>query len=195
MKSLNELIEANKKWASGVTDKKDDFFSELAKGQTPHFLWIGCADSRVPASQVCGAEPGNMFVHRNIANLVVKDDLNILSVIQYAVDALQVKEIIICGHYGCGGVQAALDDKPLGLIDGWLANIKETIKEKTDELDAVEDKTSRMVELNVEKQVENISQSETVQGAWKRGQDLSVHGLVYDLKTGLLKDLEVSRNS
>jgi carbonic anhydrase len=195
MKSLNELLEANKKWASGITDQKDDFFSELAKGQAPHFLWIGCADSRVPASQVCGAEPGNMFVHRNIANLVVKDDLNILSVIQYAVDALQVKEIIICGHYGCGGVQAALDDKPLGLIDGWLANIKETIKEKTDELDAVEDKTSRMVELNVEKQVENISLTETVQEAWKRGQDLTVHGLFYDLKTGLLKDLEVSRNS
>ena len=124
-----------------------------------------------------------------------KDDLNILSVIQYAVDALQVKEIIICGHYGCGGVQAALDDKPLGLIDGWLANIKETIKEKSDELDRVEDKTSRMVELNVEKQVENISQTETVQEAWKRGQDLTIHGLVYDLKTGLLNNLGVSRNS
>ena len=195
MKRVNELIEANKKWARGVNEEKEGFFSELSKGQAPHFLWIGCADSRVPASQVCGAEPGQMFVHRNIANLVVKDDLNILSVIQYAVDALQVKEIIICGHYGCGGVQAALDDKPLGLIDGWLANIKETIKEKSDELDGVEDKTSRMVELNVEKQVENISQTETVQGAWKRGQDLTIHGLVYDLKTGLLNNLGVSRNS
>lgn len=192
MKTLNDILESNKNWAKNIQNKDSELFKRLSKAQSPEFLWIGCSDSRVPASEVCGAGPGEFFVHRNIANLVVENDLNCLSVIQYAVEALKVKEIIVCGHYGCGGVQAALDDKPLGLIDGWLENIKTTIKEKSSELSSCEDKTSRMVELNVEKQVANIANTEIVKNAWKNNQELRVHGIVYDLASGLLKDLGVT---
>ncbi len=191
MSSLDHLFENNQAWAESVKASDPEFFNRSAQGQSPEYLWIGCADSRVPPNQLLNLAPGEVFVHRNIANVVVSDDLSCLSVIQYAVDALKVKHIIVCGHYRCGGVNAAIDDQPLGLIDNWLAHIKAVKKENAQELDqlTLEQQQDRLAELNVLAQVKQVCQTDTVQNCWKRGQPLSVHGWIYDLASGQLKAL------
>ena len=190
-----ELIERNRHWAKKITSINPTFFSDLAREQKPHFLWIGCSDSRAPAIEVVDLMPGSIFVHRNIANLVVHTDLNCLSVIQYAVQVLNIGEIIVCGHYGCGGVKAALDGKEHGLIDNWLRHIKDVSRYHRDEIDSLEDfrqRWDRLAELNTVEQVYNVCHTTIVQNAWKAGRELCVHGWVYDIETGLLKDLGVS---
>lgn len=193
MKQLPHLFEKNKNWVEKNLDKDTQYFLKTAKEQRPNYLWIGCSDSRIPANEVVGLEPGELFVHRNVANLFIHSDLNCLSVLQYAVDYLDIKHIIVCGHYGCGGVGAAMKNNQLGLVDNWLRNIRDIYSRSKDELDAISDKTeryNRLVELNVIQQVQNISHTTVVQNAWARGRDLTVHGWVYDMKTGLLKDLD-----
>jgi len=192
MPAISELLENNRRWAQGITEQDSGFFERLARGQTPEILWIGCADSRVPANQVLGLDPGKVFVHRNIANVVVHSDFNCLSVIEYAVAMLQVRRIIVCGHYGCGGVEAASHNHQLGLIDNWLRHIRDVRQHNETVLNAIEDgdaRLDRLCELNVVEQVYNVCCTTIVQQAWDRGQALSVHGLIYDLKDGLLKDL------
>lgn len=191
MSSLDHLFENNQAWAESVKASDPEFFNRSAQGQSPEYLWIGCADSRVPPNQLLNLAPGEVFVHRNIANVVVSDDLSCLSVIQYAVDALKVKHIIVCGHYRCGGVNAAIDDQPLGLIDNWLAHIKAIKKENAQQLDALtlEQQQDRLAELNVLAQVKQVRQTDTVQNCWARGQELSLHGWIYDLASGKLKAL------
>ncbi|MBF0196599.1 MAG: carbonic anhydrase [Planctomycetes bacterium] len=194
---INHLIENNQKWASSVKADNPDFFSELAKGQSPEYLWIGCADSRIPACKILGLEPGELFVHRNIANIVNTNDLNALSVIQFAVKNLQVKNIILCGHYGCGGVQASMGPKCNGMIDDWLESVRDLYSSHSEELSEIKDPqeaANALSELNVKMQVENICKTEVVQEAWSTGQTLEVHGWVYDISTGTIKDLEVSRS-
>ncbi len=169
------------------------FFDKLAAGQHPNFLWIGCADSRVPANQITGTAPGDVFVHRNIANMVIHTDMNMLSVLDYAVNVLEVKHIIVCGHYGCGGINAALVNKSVGLIDNWLRHIRDVYRLHQAELDTIRDPTelsNRMVEINVQEQVRHLSITSIVQNAWAQGRYLQVHGIVYDVANGLLKDLE-----
>lgn len=193
MKQLPHLFEKNKDWVEKTLDKDKQYFLKTAKEQRPNYLWIGCSDSRIPANEVVGLEPGELFVHRNVANLFIHSDLNCLSVLQYAVDYLDIKDIIVCGHYGCGGVGAAMKNNQLGLVDNWLRNIRDIYSRSKDELDAIPDKDqryNRLVELNVIQQVQNICHTTVVQNAWARGQNLTVHGWVYDMKTGLLKDLE-----
>jgi len=193
-KDISWLFEQNKAWADKVKQSDPDFFSNLADQQNPELLWIGCADSRVPANQITGLPPGEVFVHRNIANVVVHSDLNCLSVIQYAVEVLKVKQIIICGHYGCGGVAASLDDEPHGLIDNWLEHIRNVYRLHAQELDAIADKSeqiSRLCELNVVEQTHNVCNTTIVKDAWNRGQELTVHGIVYSIQNGILKDLLV----
>jgi carbonic anhydrase len=188
------LFEQNKAWADSVKQSDPDFFANLAEQQTPELLWIGCADSRVPANQITGLPPGEVFVHRNIANVVVHSDLNCLSVIQYAVEVLKVKHIVICGHYGCGGVAASLDDQSHGLIDNWLEHIRNVYRLHAQELDAITDKSaqiSRLCELNVVEQTHNVCNTTIVKDAWARGQELAVHGIVYSIQNGILKDLLV----
>ena len=192
MSGIPELLENNRRWSQGVTDQNPEFFEQLALGQSPEVLWIGCADSRVPANQVIGLDPGEVFVHRNIANVVVHSDFNCLSVIEYAVAMLKVSHVIVCGHYGCGGVQAASQNHQLGLIDNWLRHIRDVRRQHETALDAIEDddaRLDRLCELNVVGQVHNVCSTTIVQQAWDRGQALSVHGLIYNLKDGLLKDL------
>ena len=172
-----------------------DFFNNLATGQKPPVLWIGCADSRVPANEIIGAGPGEVFVHRNIANLVVHSDMNMLSVLDYAVNVLEVKHVIVCGHYGCGGVQTAMTNKHVGLIDNWIRHIKDVYRFHQDELNAIEDEKKRFdsfVDFNVVEQVLNLAKTSIVQSAWERGQNLHVHGWVYDIKDGLIKDLDIT---
>ena len=191
----NQLLENNKKWVQGKLQKDPDYFKKLSVGQKPPVLWIGCADSRVPANEIIGAEPGEVFVHRNIANMVVHSDMNMLSVLDYAVNVLQVKHIIVCGHYGCGGVQAAMTNKHIGLIDNWIRHIKDVYRLHRSELDAIEkesDRFDRFVELNVFEQVLDLGKTSIVQGAWERGQDLHVHGWVYDIHDGIIRDLQVT---
>jgi carbonic anhydrase len=186
------LFEQNKKWVEATNAKDPDFFSSLAQGQKPQFLWIGCSDSRVPANEITGTRPGDIFVHRNIANMVIHTDMSMLSVLDYSVNVLGVRHIIVCGHYGCGGVAAALGNKQVGLIDNWLRHIKDVYRLHKDELDAIEDtkaKTDRLVELNVEEQVYDLSKTSIVQNAWARGQFLQLHGVVYDIANGILKDM------
>jgi carbonic anhydrase len=194
MKVLKHLFENNLKWAAGQIKDDAEFFKRLSQQQKPEYLWIGCSDSRVPANQIVGLPPGEVFVHRNIANLVVENDLNCLSVIQFAVEALRVKHIIVCGHYGCGGVKTVMEDKKLGLIDNWLKNLH-TIKEKnSSELSKIKDqfiKFNKMCELNVIEQVKNVCNTKFVQSAWQNKQKLSVHGWIYDISDGLLQDLDV----
>lgn len=194
MKILKNLFENNRNWAKKRTDSDPDFFNRLVHQQSPEYLWIGCADSRVPANEIVGLLPGELFVHRNVANLVVENDINCLSVIQFAVEALKVKHIIVCGHYGCGGVKTVLENKKLGLIDKWLVNIHK-VKEKynTDLLKITDPalQLSKLCELNVIEQVKNVCNTEFVQSAWERNQSLSVHGWIYDIKDGLLQDLNV----
>ncbi|MBT8390196.1 MAG: carbonate dehydratase [Ignavibacteria bacterium] len=194
MKVLKHLFENNRKWASNQIKNDADFFKRLSQQQNPDYLWIGCSDSRVPANQIVGLPPGEVFVHRNVANLIVEKDLNCLSVIQFAVEALKVKHIIVCGHYGCGGVKTVMENKKIGLIDNWLANIHK-IKEKYDselsEINNTAVQLSKMCELNVIEQVKNVCNTEFVQSAWQNNQSLSVHGWIYDISDGLLQDLEV----
>jgi carbonic anhydrase len=194
-KFYNQLLENNKKWVQGKLQKDPDYFKKLSVGQKPPVLWIGCADSRVPANEIIGAEPGEVFVHRNIANMVVHSDMNMLSVLDYAVNVLHVKHIIVCGHYGCGGVQAAMTNKHIGLIDNWIRHIKDVYRLHRSELDAIEkesDRFDRFVELNVFEQVLDLGKTSIVQGAWERGQDLHVHGWVYDIHDGMIRDLQVT---
>lgn len=195
MSNLDKLFDQNREWAEGIKTTDPDFFEKLAAQQTPEYLWIGCADSRVPANQVVGLMPGEVFVHRNVANMVVHTDLNCLTVMQYAVDVLKVKHIMVVGHYGCGGVRAAYENADNGLVDNWLRNIKEVLNRHHEELETIADKDQRLdslCELNVKAQVANVCHSSIVQNAWQRGQPLSVHGWVYSLKDGLLKDLDCS---
>lgn len=192
MRELPELFENNQKWAAGMTASDPDFFANLAKQQKPEHLWIGCADSRVPANQIIGLDPGQVFVHRNIANVVVHTDLNCLSVLEYAVRVLGVKHVIVCGHYGCGGVAAALGDQPVGLIDNWLRHLRDIRQRHLEELLAIDDDTqrlNRMCELNVIAQVKNVCHTTIVQDAWRDNQPLCVHGWIYGLSDGLLKDV------
>jgi carbonic anhydrase len=195
MKDLKRLLDQNKAWAESITASDPEFFPNLAKQQSPTFLWIGCADSRVPATQLVGMMPGEMFVHRNVANVVVHTDFNCLSVMQYAVDVLKVEHIIVCGHHGCGGVKAAMDNPQLGLIDNWLRHVQDVLHEHEAliaKIDDEEKRLNRLCELNVIEQVLNVGRTTIVQSAWQRGQDLVVHGWIYGLEDGLLRDLGVS---
>ena len=195
MKDLNRLLDQNRAWAEGIKASDPDFFQSLAKQQSPKFLWIGCSDSRVPANQLVGLVPGEMFVHRNVANVVVHTDFNCLSVMQYAVDVLKVDHIIVCGHHGCGGVKAALENSQLGLIDNWLRHVQDVVREHEHTLKEIDDKTKRLdrlCELNVMEQVLNVCRTTIVQSAWQRGQELVVHGWIYGLEDGLLRDLGIS---
>lgn len=194
MKILKNLFESNRKWAEKIKRADPDFFNKLSQQQRPEYLWIGCSDSRVPANEIVDMLPGEIFVHRNIANVVIHTDLNCLSVIQYAVDVLKVKHIIVCGHYGCGGVQAAMENKAHGLIDNWLQNIKDVYRHHHQKIDAVQSETERfnlLCELNVIEQVANVCHTTIVQNAWRSGQKLAVHGWIYSIHDGILKDLNV----
>ena len=194
-KSYHILLENNKNWVQEKTEKNPSFFEQLAEGQNPDYLWIGCSDSRVPANQITGTSPGQIFVHRNIANMVVHSDMNMLSVLSYAVEVLKVKHVIVCGHYGCGGVLAAMGNKQFGLIDNWLRHIKDVYRYHHKELDAItseEERGRRFVEVNVIEQVHDLGKTSIVQNAWKNNQPLHIHGWVYDLKDGIIKDLDVS---
>ncbi len=192
MKPYEKLLQENKNWAAETQAKDPDFFKNLVNLQSPEYLWIGCSDSRVPANQITGTQPGEIFVHRNIANMVVNTDLNLLSVLQYAVEVLHVKHIIVCGHYGCGGVQAAMTQKSLGIINKWLRNIKDVYRFHREEIDAIKDetkRTDRLVELNVEEQVLNLAKTSIIQKAWKENNAPDLHGWVYGLHNGLIKPL------
>lgn len=195
MKDLQRLIQQNREWSKAIREDDPDFFPTLAKQQSPKFLWIGCSDSRVPANQLVGLVPGEMFVHRNVANVVVHTDFNCLSVMQYAVDVLRVEHIIVCGHHGCGGVKAAMENSQLGLIDNWLRHVQDVIRDHEPALTRIDDETKRLdrlCELNVIEQVLNVARTTIVQSAWQRGQELVVHGLIYGLEDGLVRDLKVS---
>ena len=189
---LDECFAANRRWAAEAIAKDPEFFQRLEKLQTPDLLWIGCSDSRLPPNEIIGRVPGELFVHRNVANLVEHTDVNCLSVLQYAVDVLQVKHVIVCGHYGCGGVRAAMMTQPLGLIDNWLRHIRDVHLWNRDELAAIPDfnaRADRLAELNVEAQVANVCHTTIVQDAWRRKQSLTIHGWIYSLHDGLLRDL------
>lgn len=194
MTELAALFDSNRAWASAQLERDPDYFRSLSLGQSPKYLWIGCSDSRVPANQILGLAPGDVFVHRNVANLVVHTDISCLSVMQYAVEVLKIEHIIVCGHYGCGGVHAACSNRQFGLIDNWLRNIKDIYTIHRHELDRLNDlqqRGDRLCELNVIEQVKNVCHTTIVQNAWCNGQKLSVHGLIYSLRDGLLKDLAV----
>ncbi|PTY36966.1 carbonic anhydrase [Saccharospirillum sp. MSK14-1] len=196
-RSLEHLLKNNRQWAERITAEDPDFFRQLAEQQKPEFLWIGCADSRVPANEIMGLMPGEVFVHRNVANLVVHTDLNCLSVIQFAVEVLKVKHIIVTGHYGCGGVAAALKNQRLGLIDNWLRHIQDIMKLYGKYFDAIDDEATRIArlcEVNVMAQVQSLSETTIVQQAWDEGQKLTIHGWIYGLEDGILKDLGVSHS-
>ena len=198
MKKLPSLFEKNRQWAADTEANNPGMFDRLSNQQNPDYLWIGCADSRVPANEIVGLMPGELFVHRNVANQVIHTDINCLSVIQYAVDVLKVKHIIVCGHYKCGGVLAAMDQAPHGLIDNWLRHINRIYRRNEKMLTAIEsvdDRGDRLCELNVVQQALNVSHSTIVRDAWARGQELAVHGWIYGLNDGLLKDLDVTLSS
>jgi carbonic anhydrase len=194
MRLLPDLFDNNRKWASQISGNDPDFFQRLVAQQSPQYLWIGCSDSRVPANQIVGLLPGDMFVHRNVANLVVHTDLNCLSAIQFAVDVLRVQHIIVCGHYGCGGVLAALREDKLGLVDNWLGVVRDIHFQNRIEIDALESELQRherLCELNVIQQARNVSQTTIVRDAWRRGQSVAVHGWIYAIQDGLLRDLGI----
>lgn len=198
MRTLPELFERNRHWATETIERDPEFFARLARQQKPNYLWIGCSDSRVPANQIVGLLPGELFVHRNVANLVVHTDMNCLSVIQFAVDVLKVEHVIVCGHYNCGGVRAAMEGSRLGLIDNWLRHLQDVVDKYTEHLFTAtdsENRLNRLCELNVIEQVRNVCRTTIVQDAWDRGQSLSVHGWIYGLHNGLLNDLEVTVNA
>lgn len=194
MRLLKPLFDNNRRWAERINDENPHFFETLAKQQNPEFLWIGCADSRVPSNQIIDLMPGEVFVHRNIANLVIHTDLNCLSVIQYAVDVLKVKHIMVVGHYGCGGVKASMSTQRQGLIDNWLGHIRDIYRLHQQELDSLDEQAryDRLCELNVMEQVANVVSTSIVQDAWERGQELAVHGWLYSIENGLLTDLNVT---
>lgn len=194
----NSLLEGNKQWVREKLDQDPEFFERLSKGQSPQFLWIGCSDSRVPANEITNTQPGDIFVHRNIANMVVHSDMNMLSVLDYAVNILKVKHVIVCGHYGCGGVKAAMDNQQYGLVDNWLRFIKDVYRTHAEELDSIKDEEkrfNRFAELNVIEQVFDLTKTTIIQNAWRERNEPKVHGWIYDLKTGLIKDLGVSLDS
>jgi carbonic anhydrase len=194
MDDLKDLLAGNKRWAEKIKASDPDFFNNLTRQQTPRYLWIGCSDSRVPSTQLVGLQPGDMFVHRNVANVIVHTDFNFLSVLQYAVDVLKVHHIIVCGHDGCGGLKAAMENSHLGLIDNWLRHVQDVITSHQSELSTIVDageRLNRLGELNVIEQVINVSRTTIVQNAWNRGQELAVHGLIYKIGDGLLRDLNV----
>jgi carbonic anhydrase len=198
MRFLKHIFDNNRAWAEKMEKQDPQFFQKLSAQQSPDYLWIGCADSRVPANEIMGLMPGEVFVHRNIANVVVHSDLNCLSVIQYAVEVLQVKHIIVCGHYGCGGVSAAMQRKEFGLIDNWLRHLKDIYQRHETELDSLTDDKTRLnhfCEVNVVEQVRNVCHTTIVQGAWRRGQQLAIHGWIYGLTDGHLHDLDVTVTS
>lgn len=198
MSTLQHLFENNRLWAESIKQRDPEFFQKLAAQQNPQYLWIGCSDSRVPANEIIGLLPGEVFVHRNVANLVVHSDLNCLSVIQYAVEGLKVKHIIVCGHYACGGVRAALQHQSAGLIDNWLRHLKDIYQKHAAVLEPIPDeaqRVDRLCEFNVMEQVLHVCQTTVVQSAWQRGQELAVHGWIYGLKDGLLQDLHTSIHS
>lgn len=192
MDTLKHLLDNNRNWADDIKQEDPNFFSRLAAQQSPEYLWIGCSDSRVPANQIAGLLPGEVFVHRNIANVVVHSDLNCLSVLQYAVDVLKVKHIIVCGHYGCGGVRASMETVDHGLIDNWLSHIKDVARFNESELSQLElePAVDRLCELNVVEQVNNVCSSTIVRNAWMRGESLSVHSWIYGINNGILKPLQ-----
>lgn len=194
MSKINQLLDNNKQWSERIKAEDPTFFDKLAKQQTPDYLWIGCSDSRVPANQIVDLLPGDIFVHRNVANQVIHTDFNCLSVLQYAVEVLKVKHIIVCGHYGCGGVEAALGEQQFGLIDNWLRHIKDTAAKYQIELDKLDGaaRSARMCELNVLQQAENVASTTIVKDALKRGQELTIHSWIYSLQDGELKDLAAS---
>jgi carbonic anhydrase len=194
MNGIETILSNNREWSRRMTEHQADYFQKLAAQHAPDFLWIGCSDSRVPANEIVGLLPGELFVHRNVANIVYAADLNCLSVVEYAVDVLMVKDIIVCGHYGCGGVKAALDNLSHGLIDHWLTKIKDVYARHRQEIDSLKtekERVDRMCELNVVEQVETLSHTTIVQGAWRRSQTLTIHGWIYGLHDGLIKDLGV----
>lgn len=197
-RGYDELLQGNRDWVQKELDQDPDYFTKLALGQNPDVLWIGCSDSRVPANEVTNTRAGKVFVHRNIANVCVNSDMNMLSVLDYAVNVLKVRHVIVSGHYGCGGIAAALSNKQFGLIDNWLRHIKDVYRLHSHELDQIIDETKkldRLVELNVIEQVYNLCKTTIVQNAWSEGQDLELHGWVIELKTGLVKDLDVTVKS
>ena len=197
--AILKLLDANKQWVEDELSHNPEFFKELAEGQQPEYLWIGCSDSRVPADRITGTKPGQIFVHRNIANLVIHTDLNMLSVLEYAVAYLKVKHIIVCGHYGCGGVRAAISRNNYELLNKWLRNIKDIYIKNQDELNGISDTRARenaLVELSIKQQIENLMKTSVVQRAWHLGEDLTLHGMVYDVANGRLKQLiQFDRNS
>ena len=196
-KEYEQLLENNINWVNQKRDTDPEFFERLSNIQKPRFLWIGCSDSRIPPNEVTGTQPGEIFVHRNIANLAINNDLNMLSVLQYAVEVLKVEHIIVCGHYGCGGINAALENNYHGLMDRWLSNIKDTYRLYLRELEAITDpekRSRRMVELNVREQVFNLAKTSIIQKAWQDGTRPKLHGWVYDLHDGIINDLQVSIN-
>ncbi len=198
MHPLIPLLNNNRKWSEDISRRDPEFFRKLSHQQAPEYLWIGCSDSRVPANEICGLLPGEIFVHRNVANIVVHSDLNCLSVMQYAVDVLKVKHVLVVGHYGCGGVRAALERQKFGLIDNWLRHVQDVATKYTDHLACLPDDTARhdrLCELNVVDQVLNAASTTIVQNAWERGQELAVHGWVYALKDGLVRQLGISISS
>ena len=196
MTGVAELFRRNRAWAASISASDPAFFSELAQQQSPEFLWIGCSDSRVPANQITGLAPGEVFVHRNVANLVVHTDLNCLSVLQFGVDLLHVRHVIVCGHYGCSGVHAALTGQKVGLADNWLRHVQDVATNHAMELEAIRDRVARerrLCELNVIEQVRHVRESTAVQDAWARSQPLAVHGWIYGLEDGLLRDMKCTR--
>jgi len=194
MDDLQDLLARNKAWAESIKASDPEFFNNLLGHQTPRYLWIGCSDSRVPSTQLVGMQPGDMFVHRNVANVVAHTDFNCLSVLQYAVDVLKVNHVIVCGHDGCGGVKAAMENRHLGLIENWLRHVQDVMRSHDSELATIADaseRLNRLCELNVIEQVLNVSRTTIVQNAWNRGQELAVHGLIYGIGDGLLRDLNI----
>ncbi|MBI2427469.1 MAG: carbonate dehydratase [Ignavibacteriales bacterium] len=197
MNKLQNLLDNNRRWASEIKERQPKFFEILSKQQSPEYLWIGCSDSRVPANEIVNLLPGELFVHRNVANVVVHTDLNCLSVIQYAVDVLHVKHIIVCGHYGCGGVRAALEKNRFGLIDNWLRHIQDVQQQYSSIVESagtIEKQVDRLCELNVIEQVRNVCETTIIQDAWARGASLNVHGWIYGLSDGLIRDLNITMN-
>jgi carbonic anhydrase len=198
MSTLNRLLDSNRAWAEGIRRQDPDFFAKLAAQQGPEYLWIGCSDSRVPANQIVGLLPGEVFVHRNVANVVVHADLNCLSVLQFAVDVLKIRHVIVCGHYGCGGVRAAYQDDRMGLVDNWLRHVQDVAQKHRATLEragSVTDRLNRLCELNVLEQAANVCQTTVIQDAWARGQEVTVHGWIYGIADGILRDLKVEASS
>lgn len=194
-KLYTNLLENNKRWVAKQLEIDPEFFENLSKGQKPPLLWIGCADSRVPANEIIGAQPGEVFVHRNIANMVIHSDMNMLSVLDYAINVLEVKHVIVCGHYGCGGVQTAMKNVHIGIIDNWIRHIKDVYRLNQEELNAIEnekERFDRFVEINVIEQVKDLAKTSIVQGAWKNGKKFGIHGWVYGIENGYIKDLNIS---